>query len=76
MPVLNNPKHEQFALQMANGLSATKAYIKAGYSVRGARQSAHSLLENPDISLRVAELMIEISRRTSALSKTDPLLLV
>jgi hypothetical protein len=66
MPVLSNPQHEQFALLLASGLSATKAYIKAGYSARGARQSAHALLKNPDISLRVAEVTIELSQRTMA----------
>ena len=66
MPVLSNPQHEKFALLLASGLSATKAYIKAGYSARGARQSAHALLTNPDISLRVAEVTSELSKRTMA----------
>jgi hypothetical protein len=66
MPVLGNAKHEQFALLVASGLSTTKAYIKAGYSARGARQSAHALLANPDISLRIAEVTTEISKRTMA----------
>jgi hypothetical protein len=66
MPVLTNPKHEKFALLLASGLSATKAYIKAGYSARGARQSAHALSTNPDISLRVAEARIELEKQTKA----------
>ena len=66
MPILTNPKHEQFAVLMAQGLSATKAYVQAGYSARGARQSAHSLLKNADISRRIAELTNEISKPTLA----------
>lgn len=64
MPVLANPQHEKFAVLMASGLSATKAYVKAGFSAHGARQSAHRLLANPDVSLRVAEATFELSKRT------------
>lgn len=66
MAVLTNPKHEQFALLVARGLSATKAYVQAGYSAHGARQSAHALLKHEDILLRISELRQEISKRTVA----------
>jgi hypothetical protein len=42
MPVLDNPKHEHFAVNVAKGLTATKAYTSAGYSQAGSRQSAAS----------------------------------
>ena len=38
MVVLENSKHEQFALLVAKGVSATKAYVSAGYSAAGAKQ--------------------------------------
>jgi phage terminase small subunit len=40
MAVLTNSKHEQFAQAVAKGVSATKAYVSAGYSDKGAKQSA------------------------------------
>jgi hypothetical protein len=50
MPVLTNPQHEKFALLVARGLTTTKAYVWAGFSARGARQSAHRLLANADVA--------------------------
>lgn len=31
MPVLNNPKHERFAQELAKGVTATEAYVLVGY---------------------------------------------
>jgi hypothetical protein len=63
MPVLTNPQHEKFARLVASGLSLTKAYIKAGYSARGAQQNGSRLMLIDDVSLRVAELTIETTKR-------------
>src|SRR5450756_2470690 len=49
MPVLGNIKHEQFALLVVKGLSATKAYVSAGYSPKGAQQSAARMLTNSKV---------------------------
>jgi hypothetical protein len=64
MPVLSNSRHELVALAIAKGVSATKAYISAGYSERGAKQSAARLLRNADVCSRVAELQAELTAGT------------
>src|SRR5450755_3396675 len=57
MPVLAQPKHEQFAQSVAKGISATGAYISAGYSKSGAAAaSASRLLTNANVSARIREL--------------------
>src|ERR1044071_9494624 len=66
MPVLNNAKHEQFALAMASGLTPSKAYIRAGFSPRGARAGAHRLLSNIDVAARVLEAQMTISNEVIA----------
>jgi hypothetical protein len=55
MAVLASSKHEQFALLVVKGVSATKAYTLAGYSSKGARQSAARMLTNADIQARIRE---------------------
>lgn len=54
MPVLDNARHEAFAHGLARGLSASEAYINAGY--RDSRSSASRLSTNVNIAARVAEL--------------------
>jgi hypothetical protein len=57
VPILKNARHEAFALGLFEGKSQEQAYVEAGYSKTGARQSASKLLlTNPDISDRVKEL--------------------
>ncbi len=57
MAALENSRHELFAQNLFKGLSQEQAYIEAGYSAEGARQSASRLmLTNADIEARVAEL--------------------
>jgi phage terminase small subunit len=60
MPILRNPKHEAFAHLVAKGASATDAYTSVGYKGKGAHASAHRLLQNAEISTRVAELQNNI----------------
>src|SRR3954447_2920911 len=67
MPALSNSKHEQFALAIAKGVSAAEAYIAAGYSECGAKQSAARLLRNADVCSRVAQLRAKLSAGTIAL---------
>lgn len=60
--MLPNPKHEAFARGIFEGKSQEQAYIDAGYSGKGARQSSSKLLlTNPDILLRVAELQNKVT---------------
>jgi hypothetical protein len=63
MPVIDNIKHEQFALLVAKGVSATKAYVSAGYSPKGAQQSAARLLQNAAICARIKELQTAVAER-------------
>ena len=51
-----NPKQEAFCQGVASGLSLTQAYIRAGYSEKGAGQSGEKLLKNAEIAKRVDEL--------------------
>jgi hypothetical protein len=64
MPLLKNQRHELFAQQIAKGLSATQAYVKAGYSEQGAAQSADRLLRNADLKARIAEIQAELYAAT------------
>jgi phage terminase small subunit len=56
MPVLAHTKHEQFAQSVAKGISATGAYISAGYSKAGASASASRLMTNAKVSARIKEI--------------------
>jgi Terminase small subunit len=67
MPVLKCTRHEEFALLVAKGVSATKAYVSAGYSSNGAQQSAGRLLLNVMVCSRVRELQETLSAATIAL---------
>ena len=63
MPVLFNSKHERFAQNVTKGLSATKAYISAGYSKAGAKQNASRLMAKDDVLARIKELQTVITER-------------
>jgi hypothetical protein len=52
MGVLNNPKWERFAQELAKGITPEDAYAKAGFKAH--RQNAHRLMTNDDIKARVA----------------------
>ena len=60
MPALKNIRHEKFCQGIVSGLSQSKAYTSAGYSERGAKQSAARLLANANVRSRVSELRREI----------------
>jgi phage terminase small subunit len=53
---LDNAKHEHFCQLIANGESATQAYVLAGYSEKGAGPSAARLLKNAPVCERIAYL--------------------
>ena len=67
MAVLGKSKHEHFAQAVAKGLSASKAYISAGYSEKGAASSAARMLTNAPICARIAELQAALSAGVIAL---------
>jgi hypothetical protein len=57
MPILKNPRHEAFAQALARGMSATAAYVDAGYKANPG--NACALKSQQHISKRVAELQEE-----------------
>jgi len=56
MPILKNSRHEKFAQAYASGMSATSAYVHAGYEKKTAGQASHTLLKNVEVRERVEEL--------------------
>lgn len=64
---LRNPRHELFAQELANGLPATQAYEKAGFSPDGGNASR---LQNDDrIKQRVNQLLQERARKHAKASE-------
>jgi hypothetical protein len=61
MPLLDNPKHEIYAQELAKGTTATRAYVRAGY--RESRPAASRLSTNVNIQGRVAELQAVTAER-------------
>jgi hypothetical protein len=64
MPVLTNPRHEQFAALIAGGMRPAKAYSAAGFAGQGAAQSASRLAKTPVVAARIAELRQDLSSST------------
>jgi phage terminase small subunit len=58
-----NLKHEEFCQGIASGLSITQAYVRAGYSTKGAGQGGERLLKIVEISQRVEQLRAETEER-------------
>jgi len=57
MPALKNPRHEAFAQALARGVSASAAYVEAGYKAN--RHNAAALAREQHIGTRVTELQEE-----------------
>jgi phage terminase small subunit len=62
---LKNPRHEEFARGVANGLTISEAYRRAGFSVKGAGQGGERLLKNVEVSSRVEELRQEHAKKSN-----------
>ena len=71
MPVLDNPKHEKFALSMAQGQAPAEAYVGAGYAERCAAQNANRFTKNEKIQARIREIRTMMSRELIALEITN-----
>jgi hypothetical protein len=67
MPVLTNSKHEKFAQAVAKGVTASAAYIAAGYSKASAGSNGARMRENEGVSARIAALQATLSAGTIAL---------
>lgn len=75
MPILDNPRHEKYAQELAKGASQSDAYVAAGY----ARNDSHAsrLARNGKVAARVEELQaagaeraeIDIARVLAELAK-------
>lgn len=61
MPLLDNAKHERFAQYLAKGVTATAAYVEAGY--KEDRGAASRLSTNVNVQARVAELLTRSADR-------------
>jgi hypothetical protein len=57
MATLDNLKKERFARLLASGEVPKSAYIKAGYSERGAAANAYKLRQKPEVIARVEEII-------------------
>jgi len=66
--MLPNIRHERFAQLIAQGKSATDAYIAAGYKARGksAGNAASRLLENDGVKRRLEEIAAEVASKSIA----------
>lgn len=76
MPALTNAKHERFAQLIAEGKTATDAYVEAGYKANDG--NAATLKGNQRIAARVAELLERAAARTeiTVANITDRLLAI
>lgn len=61
MPKLENPKHDEFARLLAQGVKQGEAYMKAGYSEN--KGAASRLASSPKIQDRVEEYKKEIAHK-------------
>ncbi len=59
-----NPKQNRFCEEYVIDLHPAKAYVRAGYSERGAEQSAHKLLGKTEVLTRIIQLMDKRAERT------------
>lgn len=57
MPVLKNPKHERFAQELANGVSAPIAYVTAGFKAN--EGNSRRLRSNEAILKRIEAILSE-----------------
>ena len=60
---LDNKRHERFCLEYVKDFNATQAYIRAGYSPKGAKSSASELLANPNLISRVQYLVDHLAEK-------------
>jgi Terminase small subunit len=63
MTVLSSSKHERFAQLVAKGVSATEAYVSAGYSKSNAQSNASRLSANELVLARIKQLKTVVAER-------------
>lgn len=67
-----NDKQERFCKEYVIDCNASAAYVRAGYSAKGANKLSARLMANGGISARIAELMDE--KDASLIAKADEVL--
>lgn len=68
MPVLNNPKHELFAQELAKGKTQAEAYERAGYTP--SEPNASRLTSNDKIQSRIKELQSRVAAKTETTTES------
>ncbi len=63
MPILDNPRHEQFASLVASGMRNKQAAISLGYSLQSASVQGSRLAGHDKIRQRIAELQRSMAAR-------------
>lgn len=66
MPLLLNPRHEQFARLLASGKSLTESFVSVGYSKGNAGSCALRLSKKPEVRARIMELQEIVTRTATA----------
>jgi phage terminase small subunit len=61
-----SPRRERFVQEYLVDQNATQAYIRTGYSEKGAAQSAGTLLRNPQVRERIRKLQEDRAKGTEA----------
>lgn len=87
MPILNNPRHERLAQELAKGVPAVHAYVTAGFKPNGKdrhRHRAAELARSAPIKSRVHEILgrhiesddlaVERALRAGAMNRAEVLL--
>lgn len=58
-----SPQRATFAREYVKDHNAAAAYVRAGYSAKGAGQAAHKLLKNAEIAAFIAELEAKLATK-------------
>jgi hypothetical protein len=67
MPILENPRHERYAQEVASGSSQSEAYETAGFrssTPAATKANASRLMSRPEVRDRVAELQLAQGRQS------------
>jgi phage terminase small subunit len=67
MPVLKNPRHEQFAQLVASGMAANAAFTQVGYK---GPQNSPRLSRNELVAKRIEELQARNERKAEMAAMT------
>ena len=71
MPVLDNPRHEQFAQLVATGKTPAEAYVCAGYAEKTAYTCGPRLLKKAPVRSRVGEFQQTVAKATVTRAAID-----